>query len=59
VTKLHVPKSLPYAGPHRMSEAEAIDAIVASQKAAGDPIDPNGARKLVRALIAIGLFKPA
>lgn len=39
--------------------AAAVDAIVAAQKAAGDPIDPNGARKLLRALTAIGLFKPA
>lgn len=42
-----------------LTEAEAIDAIVASQKANSEPIDPNGARKLVRALIAVGLFKPA
>lgn len=42
-----------------MSESEAIDAIVASQKAGGDPIDPNGARRFVKALIAVGLFKPA
>lgn len=42
-----------------LNEAQAVAAIVASQKTAGDPIDPNGARKLVRALIAIGLFKPA
>lgn len=41
-----------------MTEQAAIDAIVASQKAAGDPIDPNGARKFVRALVALGLFEP-
>lgn len=42
-----------------LTEPHAIDAIVASQKAAGDPIDPNGARKFVRALVALGLLKLA
>lgn len=42
-----------------MTETHAIDAIVASQKAAGDPIDPNGARKFVRALVALGLLNLA
>ena len=40
------------------TEQEAIDAIVASQKSNSEPIDPNGAKRFVRALIAIGLFKP-
>ncbi len=57
MTKLHVPQSLPYDGPHRMSEQEAIEAITASQRANGDSVDPAGAKRMVRALIAIGLFK--
>ena len=40
------------------TEQAAIDAIVASQKANGDPIDPAGAKRFVRALMALGLFKP-
>lgn len=42
-----------------MTEKAAIDAIVAAQKASGDPIDPAGAKRLLRSLTAIGLFKPA
>lgn len=45
--------------PAGLTEAQAIDAIVAAQKANGDPIDPAGAKRLLRALTAIGLFKPA
>lgn len=41
-----------------LTEVQAADAIVAAQKANGDPIDPAGARRLLRALIAIGVFKP-
>lgn len=40
------------------NEQEAIDAIVAAQKSNGDAIDPAGARRFVRALVAVGLFKP-
>jgi hypothetical protein len=40
------------------SEQEAIESITASQRANGDSVDPAGARRLVRALIAVGLFKP-
>jgi hypothetical protein len=40
------------------TEQQAIEAITASQSANGDSIDPGGARRLVRALIAVGLFKP-
>lgn len=42
-----------------LTEAAAIAAIVETQKANGDPIDPAGAKRLLRALTAIGLFKPA
>lgn len=31
--------------------------IVDAQKASGDPIDPAGARRLIRALIALGLLQ--
>lgn len=40
------------------SEQEAIEAITTSQRANGDSVDPAGAKRLVRALIAVGLFKP-
>lgn len=39
------------------TEQEAIDAIVASQTANKEPIDPAGAKRFVRTLIAVGLFK--
>lgn len=45
--------------PRGLTEAQAIDAIVIVQKANGDAIDPAGARRLVRSLIAIGVFNPA
>lgn len=34
-----------------------VDRIVAAQRAAGEAIDPNGARKLIRALVALGLLQ--
>lgn len=40
------------------TEQEAIEAITASQRANGDSVDPAGAKRMVRALIAVGLFKP-
>jgi hypothetical protein len=40
------------------TEQQAIEAITASQRANGDSVDPAGAKRLVRALIAVGLFKP-
>lgn len=39
------------------TEDVAVQAIVASQRANGESIDPAGARKLVRALAAVGLLK--
>lgn len=52
------PACAPDENPSRFTEAQAADAIVAAQKVSGDPIDPAGARRLLRALIAIGVFKP-
>jgi len=34
-----------------------VDRVVAAQRAAGDAIDPNGARKLIRALVALKLIE--
>lgn len=42
--------------PDGMSEAAAIDVLVANQRANGDPIDPAGARRFIRALVALGLL---
>lgn len=39
------------------TEQIAVEAIVAAQKTAGDPIDPNGARRLIRVLVALGLLR--
>lgn len=39
------------------SEAEAVEAILAAQRAGGDAVDPAGARKFIRMLIAVGLLK--
>jgi hypothetical protein len=39
-----------------LTEAAAIDALIAVQKSNGDAIDPAGARRLVRALVALGLL---
>lgn len=39
------------------TEELAVEAVVAAQKAAGDPIDPNGARRLIRVLVALGLLR--
>lgn len=41
------------------TEAQAVEAILAAQRAGGDAVDPAGARKFVRMLIAVGLFKPS
>ncbi len=40
------------------TEQEAIETILAAQRTSGDATDPGGARKFVRMLIAVGLFKP-
>jgi hypothetical protein len=40
------------------TEAEAIEAILSAQRTNGDATDPAGARKFVRMLIAVGMFKP-
>ena len=38
------------------TEDNAVAAMVAAQRAHGDPIDPAGARRLIRALAAVGLL---
>lgn len=40
-----------------MTEQDAVNAIVDMQKANGEMIDPAGARRLIRALVALGLLK--
>jgi hypothetical protein len=35
----------------------AVEAVVTAQRAAGEAIDPAGARKLIRILAALGLLK--
>lgn len=65
MTVIHAPSHIaptvtepkPWAAP--ATEQDAIDAIVVAQKANGDPIDPAGAKRFVRSLMALGLFKPA
>lgn len=42
---------------HHGTEQEAVDLLVAAQKLAGDPIDPAGARRFIRALVALGLIR--
>lgn len=42
---------------HHGTEQEAVELLVAAQKLAGDPIDPAGARRLIRALVALGLIR--
>lgn len=39
------------------SEAEAVNILVDAQKASGEMIDPAGARRLIRALVALCLLK--
>ena len=39
------------------TEENAVTAIVVAQRANGDSIDPAGARRLIRALVAVGLLK--
>lgn len=63
MTVIHPPLHIPDVEPVKpwsapKTEQEAIDAITAAQRANGDSVDPAGARRLVRALIAMGLFKP-
>jgi hypothetical protein len=42
---------------HRATEEDAVTAICAAQRVAGDSVDPAGARRIVRALIAVGLLR--
>ena len=36
-----------------------VTAVVEAQRANGDPVDPAGARRLIRALVALGLLRAA
>lgn len=38
------------------TETDAVNAIVDAQRAAGDAIDPAGAKRLIRYLVALGLL---
>ena len=39
------------------AETDAINALVDMQRANGEAIDPNGAKRLVRSLVALGLLR--
>lgn len=40
-----------------LSETDAVNALVDMQRANSEAIDPNGARRLVRSLVALGLLR--
>lgn len=39
------------------TETDAVNALVDMQRANSEAIDPNGARRLVRSLVALGLLR--
>jgi hypothetical protein len=47
------------AAPKALTIEILVERVVAAQRAAGESIDPNGARKLIRALVALGLLQVA
>jgi len=49
------PEPKPWTEPR--TETDAINALVDMQRANGEAIDPNGARRLVRSLVALGLLR--
>lgn len=40
-----------------LTELDAVNAIVDAQRAAGESVDPAGAKRFVRALVAVGLLR--